>query len=196
MIVDGTALPERFTAGVPVETGFGEQVVLRRLGTGDAEAFAAHVAADLERLRTYLPWPDPTSTAEGARAWLGRYEAQQEGRVVVLGIWAGTRLLGGVLLFEHDREAATIEIGIWVVAAAEGCGVASAACRELIAFARRELGVERVEWRAASENVASVRLAGRLGFRHEGTLRSVYVLRGRRLDLEILSLVGGELDGL
>ena len=39
-------------------------------------------------------------------------------------------------------------------------------------------------------------LAERLGFRHEGTLRSAYVLRGERYDLDVLSLVGDELTRL
>jgi ribosomal-protein-serine acetyltransferase len=112
----------------------------------------------------------------------------------VLGAWAGERLLGGVLLFHHDRESAVVEIGIWVVAPAQGRGLAGAACRELIAFARTELEAERVEWRAVTENVASLRLAARLRFRHEATLRGAYVLRDRRHDIEILSLVGSELD--
>jgi hypothetical protein len=33
-----------------------------------------------------------------------------------------------------------------------------------------------------------------LGFRYEGTLRSAYVLRDRRCDMDVLSLVGAELD--
>ena len=43
-------------------------------------------------------------------------------------------------------------------------------------------------------NTRSRRLAERLGFQHEGTLRSNYVLRGERLDTDVLSLVGAELD--
>jgi RimJ/RimL family protein N-acetyltransferase len=43
-------------------------------------------------------------------------------------------------------------------------------------------------------NSRSRALAERLGFRYEGTLRSAYVLNGRRYDMDVLSLVGRELD--
>jgi ribosomal-protein-serine acetyltransferase len=64
----------------------------------------------------------------------------------------------------------------------------------LIGLARTQLGAERVEWHASSVNGRSRVLAERLGFRYEGTLRSNYVLRGTRLDTDVLSLVGAELD--
>ena len=170
------------------------RVTFARLTTADADAFAAHVSADLARLRTHLPWPDVTSTPEGAAGWLGAYERQEDGRVGVGGMWHDGELLGGALLFQHDPAAANVEIGCWVVAAGEGAGVVSAACRWLLGYARAELHAERVEWHAGTANERSRRLAERLGFVHEGTLRSNYPLRGERLDTDVLSLVGAELD--
>lgn len=169
-------------------------VTFRRLSAQDAEAFAAHVTSDLDRLRTHLPWPDLTSTPEGAAGWLAAYDGHADGRVGVGGMWHDGTLLGGALLFHHDPGFGIVELGCWVVAAGEGAGVVSAACRSLLAFARTELRVERVEWHAATANVRSRQLAQRLGFQYEGTLRSNYVLRGDRLDTDVLSLVGAELD--
>lgn len=62
------------------------------------------------------------------------------------------------------------------------------------AFARGALGVERVTWQCTAVNARSRVLAERLGFRHGGTLRGAYVLRGARYDLDVLSLVGSELE--
>jgi RimJ/RimL family protein N-acetyltransferase len=179
---------------VPLSTGFARPVELRRMGSADARAFADHVAGDVERLGEHLPWPALTATAGGAEPWLERYEHGEDGRVVVGGAWAGDELLGGALLFHHDPVHANVELGCWVVAAGEGHGVAAAACRALLARARSELLVERVEWRAATGNARSRRLAERLGFSHEGTLRSSYELRGSRYDTDLFSLVGDEID--
>ena len=179
---------------VAVDTALPGPVSFRRLSTADAEAFAAHVAGDLPRLAEHLPWPELTSTPEGALRWLAAYERQEDGRVVVGGAWRGDTLLGGALLFHHDPEQHVVEIGCWVVQAGEGVGIASAACRLLIGLARSQLRAERVEWHATTANVRSRVLAERLGFQHEGTLRSNYVLRGTRLDTDVLSLVGSELD--
>ena len=179
---------------VELDTGLPGPVILRAMTTADAVAFADHVAADLPRLAEHLPWPALTDTPDGAAGWLGPYERREDGRVVVGGIWAGDALVGGALLFHHEPYAAVVEIGCWLTAAAEGGGVAAAACSALIGLARSELAAERVEWHSTTTNTRSRRLAERLGFTHEGTLRSNYVLRGERLDTDVLSLVGAELD--
>jgi RimJ/RimL family protein N-acetyltransferase len=180
--------------GVVLETGLPGRVTLQRITSADAVAFADHVEGDLARLSEHLPWPELTRTPAGAAEWLGRYERREDGRVDVGGVWTGGALVGGALLHQHHPQAAIVEIGCWLTAAAEGGGVASAACRVLLGLARRDLRAERVEWHATTLNVRSRRLAERLGFTHEGTMRSSYVLRGDRLDTDVLSLVGGELD--
>ena len=172
----------------------GRRLTLRRLTAADAAPFAAHIAGDLTRLGEHLPWPDSTSSVDGARAWLGKHDQARDGRVIAVGVWDGGELLGGADLFNHQPAAGTIEVGCWVVAAAEGRGVAAACCLELLALARTGLRAERVEWRTTPSNVRSRRLAERLGFHHEGTLRSSYVLRGARLDVDVFSLVGAEID--
>src|SRR3954454_792128 len=178
---------------VTLATGHPAPVTLRRLTTADAGAFARHVARDRDHLLGHLPWPAESDTPEGAAGWLGPYERREDGRVVVAGAWSEGELLGGALLFHHVPALANVEIGCWVVPAGEGHGIAAAACRALLDLARDELGARRVEWRAASVNTRSRRLAERLGFQYEGTLRSNFVLGGRRLDTDVLSLVGAEL---
>ena len=167
---------------------------LRRLTVADAQAFAAHTVADLERLREHLPWPDRTTTVQGARGWLRAYERGDDGRVLVVGVWRADELAGGALLLHHDTAHAVVELGCWTATAAQRRGVARAACLELVRVARRELRVERVTWQCTTENPRSRALAERLGFQYEGTLRGDYVVHGRRLDTDVLSLVGDELD--
>jgi ribosomal-protein-serine acetyltransferase len=187
-------IPARFADGFEIATARERPTILRRLTAADAEAFAKHVRSDIERLGRYLPWPAPTSSVEGAQSWLEAYEQFRDGRVIVLGAWDGQELLGGVLLFHHDRPSAALELGCWVVASAERKGVTSAGARTLIAFARNALAVQRIEWRASTLNVASRRLAEHLGFKHEGTLRSSYVLREERLDIDVFAMVQSEID--
>jgi ribosomal-protein-serine acetyltransferase len=179
----------------PLTTRLEGLVALRRLAADrDAEAFAEHVVRGGEHLRAHLPWPDATRTPDGARAWIEGYERGRDGRVVAAGAWHGDVMTGGGVLLHHDPEAASVELGVWVVGDAVGAGVAGAICRVLLAEARGGLGVHRVSWQCASGNDASLRLAGRLGFRHEGTLRDAYVLRGERRDLHVLGLIGDEID--
>jgi RimJ/RimL family protein N-acetyltransferase len=172
----------------------GRPAILRRLTVADAVPFAAHIAGDLSRLGEHLPWPAATSSVDGARAWLENHELARDGRVIAVGAWEESRLLGGAVLFHHEPASAAIELGCWVVAEAEGRGIAAACCVELLELARSGLRAERVEWRTTPANMRSRRLAERLGFRYEGRLRSRYVLREARLDVDVLSLVGAEID--
>jgi len=179
---------------IPLTTAYPEAVVLRKLSTADAEAFARHVASDTDHLGEHLPWPAVTNTPEGAAEWLGNYERREDGRVVIGGAFAGDELLGGALLLRYNEEYANVELGVWIVTKAEGREVATAACLELMKIARRELKVERLEWQAAVENVRSRRLAEKLGFHYEGTIRSNYILRDERHSTDVLSLIGEEID--
>jgi len=178
---------------VPLSTKLTGEVSLRRLTTADAELFAAHVVGDADRLFEYLPWPRATATPAGAAEMLGLYEHKEDGRIVIAGAFHEDRLLGGALIFHHDPVQVKAELGVWTVAAGEGTGVAYAACRALVALAREQLRVERLEWVCSVDNPRSRALAERLGFTHEGRLRSYFVLNERRHDTDILSLVGHEL---
>ena len=142
----------------------------------------------------FLPWPERADTPAGAALWVGQYTDGVEGRRLVAGIERDTELLGGIVLFSHEPAFASIELGCWVVAAAEGAGAVRAACVEGLREARREYAVERVVWHCDPENTRSHGLARRLGFQLEGVLRSSYVLRGERRDTELYSLVGREID--
>jgi ribosomal-protein-serine acetyltransferase len=178
---------------VALSTRLPGDVRLRRLTAADAVAFAAGMAADLERMSVFLPWPALTATPDGAATWLGRYEAAEGGRRIAGGVWQDGTLVAGMVLFHHDEPSAQIELGCWALAAAEGMGVVRAACVEGLRLAR-SWGIERVEWRCAPENGRSGGLARRLGFTLEGRLRSSYVLGDRRLDTDVYGLVGEEID--
>jgi ribosomal-protein-serine acetyltransferase len=179
---------------LPLETGFPGPVTLRKLTLADADAFARHVKRDEEHLAEHLPWPHAATTPEGAEEWIARYESGEDGRLFVAGAWHDGELVGGSLLLHYDEPRANVEIGCWAVSEAEGKGVATAACLALIEIARRDLGVERIEWRSTTVNTRSRRLAEKLGFVHEGTLRSDYVIRGQRYGSDLFSLVGEEID--
>lgn len=179
----------------PLDTKLGAGVVLRRLSAADAPAFAAHAELDHEHLGRFLGWPEICRSPEGAAGWLGNYEHQVDGRVVAGGAWRDDgRLLGGALLLRHDPVLRNVELGVWAAAETAGSGLAAACCRILLAVARDDLQAARVIWECDTENVASRRLGERLGFTYEGTLRSCYEVRGERRDLDVLSLVGAEID--
>ena len=85
-------------------------------------------------------------------------------------------------------------IGYWVAAPARGRGVCTRAVRLLSRWALDELDLQRLDLITDPDNLASQRVAEKVGFRREGVLRAH--LRhpdGRIRDSVMFSLLPGEL---
>jgi RimJ/RimL family protein N-acetyltransferase len=85
-------------------------------------------------------------------------------------------------------------IGYWVAAAARGRGFCTRALSLLSRWALDDLDLQRLELITDPDNVASQRVAEKVGFQREGVLRS-HLLHpdGRRRDSVMFSLLPGEL---
>ena len=104
---------------------------------------------------------------------------------------------GGIGIHWNDRENGVAEVGYWVAATARGQGVASTATRLVARWAFDVApDLERLQLRADELNVASNRVAEKVGFTREGVLRSSrYNVRlKRRVDFVMWSLLRSELD--
>lgn len=86
------------------------------------------------------------------------------------------------------------EIGFWLSAAARGSGLMTEAVRLVVdhAFDDDGLALARLVWRAQVGNWRSRRVAWRLGFRVDGTLRLELVQRGERRDGWVGTLLAGD----
>jgi len=101
------------------------------------------------------------------------------------------RLLASVgLHFDRGRDDGTAEIGYWAAAPARARGVTTEAVAAICSWGFTSCGLERIEWYAEVGNVASRRVAEKVGFTIEGTLRS-YLRRhdGHRVDAWVGSLI-------
>jgi RimJ/RimL family protein N-acetyltransferase len=110
-----------------------------------------------------------------------------------LAITLDGRVVGGIGmgLNSHDYRAT---MGYWVAASERGRGVCTRALRLLSRHALDDLEVQRVDLVTDPDNVASQRVAEKVGFQREGVLRAH--LRhpdGRIRDSVMFSLLPGEL---
>jgi RimJ/RimL family protein N-acetyltransferase len=111
---------------------------------------------------------------DDARAWVSRranWSAGDHASFAVTDPPTGA-LLGSVSL--HRIHAGDASIGYWTVAAARKRQVASRAVGTVTGWAFQRLGLHRVELCHAVPNVASCRVAQRVGYPLEGTLRQSY----------------------
>ena len=101
-------------------------------------------------------------------------------------------ILGGVGLKLHPAHS-TAEVGYWVAAHARRLGIATRAVRLVARWAFVDLEVQRLELLTNVGNEASEGVARRCGFQREGLLRSARVMKGKRVDLTLFSLLPDEL---
>ena len=142
------------------------RLTLRPLEAGDLDALS-RLLGDREALAL---WGEPLDRA-GARAWIernqARYAADGFGRCAVI-LRATGELIGDCGLIRTTvEEVAEVELG-WITARAHwGTGIASEAARAWRDHAFDELGLERIVSMISAENVASRRVAEKLGMRVE-----------------------------
>lgn len=155
-----------------------ERLLLRAPRPGDGAVVNASILETLEDLRRYpasMLWAMEDQTVEraedscrrGAANWILRAD------LPMLFFRRDTgEHAGNCGLHRFNWETRVFEIGWWCRKSCQGQGLATEAAAALADFAFSRLGARRVWCCADEENERSWRVAERLGFAHEGTLRS------------------------
>lgn len=92
----------------------------------------------------------------------------------------------------HDRFA---HLGYDLAQAAWGQGIMTEAIGAMIRFGFDGLDLNRIEAETMLDNVASMRVLAKCGFREEGVLRQRYFWKGAFHDMRMFSLLRREYDG-
>jgi RimJ/RimL family protein N-acetyltransferase len=165
-----------------------DRVVLRDWRDEDARALAPVCGEWNVCAFTSVPW----EWSEGeALAWIDRQRQKRAaGGVLALAIQAGDdgRALGNVNLAGFDDDRREAAVGYWLAPEARGRGLASAATALLIDWGLRNLGIARVEFAILPDNVASQRVAERVGAIPIGTREKSHLAEGRWWDMTIWSV--------
>jgi ribosomal-protein-alanine N-acetyltransferase len=169
----------------PELTGSG--LLLRPPVLPDFPAWASLREASRSFLIPWEPlWPSDDLTRAAFRRKLAQaqLEARDESGFSFL-IFAvdGGDLLGGITLSNVRRRASqTATLGYWMGERHAGKGHMTKAVRLLAQFSFQELRLDRIEAACLPENLASVRVLEKAGFRREGYARGYLAIAGRRRD--------------
>jgi ribosomal-protein-serine acetyltransferase len=158
-----------------------------------APELAALVAENRAHLSRFLPWA--ADNDEGAtRAFLrGALEKFAHGNGFETGLRVRGELAGMLGVHYLDRVVGRTEFGYWLAQRFSGHGFMTRAVAGLTRVMFEQYGLNRVEIRCRPDNMPSRRVAERLGFRHEGTLRSVHPAgKDEPADLEVFGLLRNE----
>jgi RimJ/RimL family protein N-acetyltransferase len=174
-----------YTAAVELRDG---DLVLRPWTEDDVDAIVAGCNDPV--VARWIPTIPHPYTAEHARAFLKGETAPADYR---LAIEVSAAVVGGIgmTVNQHDYRG---RIGYWVAAPARGQGVCTRALRALARYGHEELGLQRLDLITDPDNVVSQRVAEKVGFQREGTLRAhLRHPNGRIRDSVMFSLLPGEL---
>lgn len=159
------------------ETPAGDLLVLDRLRRRDKRDWLEVRGRNREWLGPWEatspePRPEPVSFAGLVRHYNGEARA---GRMLAFTIRHDDRLVGQVVLFGIGwGSLLSAAMGYWVDERVAGRGIAPAAVAMVGDHALQSMGLHRVEVNIRPENVRSLAVARKLGFREEG-LRAAYL---------------------
>lgn len=165
---------------------------LRLLDESDAEELHGLIEANRSYLARWLPWAERQTFAE-TLAFVRRARKQLSGNDGFQAAVVCDGAIGGVIGYHGvDWGNRSTSLGYWLGEAHRGRGTMTGAARILTDHALSTWGLNRVEIRAAVENVRSRAIPERLGFLEEGTLRAAERVGGCYLDCVLYSMLGSD----
>jgi len=173
-------------------------ILVRPLALTDEQPLFEAVRESIPEVSPWLAWCHENYSIEETREFLRSREDKSQGdEWYSFGVFDrndGGRFLGGVGLNFINRVHQFGNLGYWVRTSAAGKGVASKASPLVARFGFEELGLHRIEILAAVSNIASQRVAEKIGAAREGVLRNRLLIRGEPQDAVMFSLVQDDLQ--
>ena len=171
--------------------------MLRPYREGDGPLLFEAVRESIAEISPWLPWCHQNYSIEESREFVASREAAAQGdehySFAVFSKQNDRQLLGGVGLNFINRVHQFGNLGYWVRTNAAGQGVATRATRLAARFGFEQLGLQRIEIVASVDNVASQRVAERVGAVREGVLRKRLLIGGEPQDAVMFSLMRDDL---
>jgi RimJ/RimL family protein N-acetyltransferase len=169
-----------------------ERLVIRPIEARDAEALAAY--RGLPEVCRYVPFEpqDVAAVERRIREQWNRDTPDGGNRQFVAEL--DGRVIGDIVLFWHGESRDVAEIGWMMNPDAGGRGFATEAARAVLAFGFRELGIRRVTALLDELNVASARVAEKLGMRLEARHVEATIFKGELSTELIYALLAREFE--
>jgi len=150
------------------------------------------IEASRSHLNPWLPWVpynvDEPSTRRFVEACAAEWDSGRALRFVIRDRVSGA-LAGVVGLESMVHIHRSCELGYWLRREAEGKGLMTESCAEVLRLAFENLGVHRIRVAAATGNHRSLAVIWRLHFKFEGVAREAEFCAGRWLDHAVYSML-------
>ncbi|WP_035387252.1 GNAT family N-acetyltransferase [Ferrimonas senticii] len=144
-------------------------------------------------LSQFLAWPEKAFDVSFFTQFI---EAKRHeyaiGKSLTMAILLEGKVVGCVSFNEINKSLSKASIGYWLSRDVQGQGIVTMAVAKLIELGFNHCKLAKVELAAATDNIASQAVAGRLGFTLEGTIRRAENLNGRIVDHRFYGLLKSE----
>ena len=181
----------------PLRVRVGE-VAVRPVRLRDGPAWSAVRIRDERHLTPWEPsmpgtWEQRHAVAEWPGRWLALRTAARRGTVLPFAVTLDGHFAGHVMIGNVVREPLlSAYVGYWVDAAVAGGGVITAAVALVADHCFGPVGLHRLEATVRPENVASLRVLEKLGFRLEGVFRRYLDVDGGWRDHQCFAITAEE----
>lgn len=163
--------------------------------TNELQAPQLFAAIDNNRihLSRFLPWVADMQTVADLKEYLKNAEilCQQKKEASFAIIFEGVAV-GRIGLHHLNMQNKMGAIGYWLNKDAQGKGIMLKSCKAVINYGFRDLGLHRIEIKAAVNNLKSQAIPVKLNFVAEGTLRQAEFVNNQFLDLFLYSMIRDE----
>jgi RimJ/RimL family protein N-acetyltransferase len=177
----------------------GGNILLRPYRKEDGELLfeGAREASQNADFRRWMPWCHQEYSRQDSDTFIEHcLEAGEKTQEFNFGIFdaASGTFLGGVGLSQFNAAHRFFNLGYWVRPSYQNRGIAAQAARLLAQSSFADLQPNRLEIVVAVENLASQRVAQKVGATREGILRKRLVIAGEVHDAVLFSLVAEDVE--
>jgi ribosomal-protein-serine acetyltransferase len=165
-----------------------ENIFLREIGLDDADAIFKTIDSEREYLAEWLPFIELSKTLSFTRRFIENY-LMSDKLDVTFSIYFQNNFIGIIGFKETDLDNKKTEIGYWMSEKNQHKGIMTKSCKVLIDYAFDEMNLNRIQIKAASENLKSQGIPDRLGFKREGIERDGELHNRGFVDLVVFGLL-------
>lgn len=158
------------------------RLTLRWMNQDDTEAlYAIYADPEVTRYWSSGAWTELKQAEESVAHTMAGYEDGKYLRFAVA-LNDGGPMIGTVSLYQFYPQNRRCEIGYAFASAHWGKGYAAEAVEAAVAYAFRELDINRIEADIDPRNAPSGRVLERVGFRKEGYMPERWIVNGESAD--------------
>ena len=170
-----------------------DQLSLSILSLSDAREIFKLVDENRIYLRKTLPGLDEVNSLDEQISYISHCISDYElYKGIMYSVSSDGDIIGTIGLNSIDYENRSCGVGYWVSEEFAGKGIATRCCSRLIDHCFNDLNLHRFVLEAAIENIASCRVAEKLGLRLEGVIKDREWLYDRFLDANLYAVTKPE----